>query len=191
MPRPVDTNNESAVHPDIQRVLLPREQIRGRLRELGAQISRDYAGKRLMLVGILKGSVLFLSDLMRELSVDCSIDFVCLSSYSGQESTGVVRTLLDLRDSPEGRDVLLVEDIIDTGLTLSYLVQNLKTRNPASLEVCAFLDKPECRKVQVRTRYVGFQIPNEFVVGYGLDYNEKYRNLPYVGVLKGSAAKAS
>lgn len=189
--RPIQANTEGALHPDIQRVLLAEDLIRGRLRELGAQISRDYAGKKLMLVGILKGSVMFLSDLMRELSVDCCVDFMCLSSYSGKESTGVVRMLLDLRESAEGRDLLLVEDIIDTGLTLSYLVQNLKTRNPRSLEICAFLDKPECRKVQVRAKYVGFQIPNEFVVGYGLDYDERYRNLPYVGVLKPGATRSS
>lgn len=179
------------MHPDVSRVLISEESIRNRIRELGQQISRDYAGRRLMLVGILKGSVLFMSDLMRQLTVDCSVDFICLSSYSGKESTGVVRLLLDLRDSAEGRDILLIEDIIDTGLTLSYLVQNLKTRNPKSLEICSFLDKPECRKVQVRAKYVGFQIPNEFVIGYGLDFNERYRNLPYVGVLKESAARSS
>ncbi len=173
-----------ALHPDVSRALLTEDQIRERIRELGAQISRDYAGRNLTLVGILKGSVIFLSDLMRELSVNCSVDFMCLSSYSGKESTGVVRVMLDLRESAEGRDLLVVEDIIDTGLTLGYLMQNLKTRNPKSLEICAFLDKPDCRKVQVRAKYVGFQIPNEFVVGYGLDFNEQYRNLPYVGILK-------
>ncbi|MBI4347232.1 MAG: hypoxanthine phosphoribosyltransferase [Elusimicrobia bacterium] len=172
------------MHPDIARVLLTEEQIRERIRELGHAITRDYAGRRLTLVGILKGSVMFLSDLMRELDLDCTVDFMCLSSYSGKESTGVVRVMLDLRESAEGRDILVIEDIIDTGLTLSYLMQNLKTRNPRSLEICAFLDKPDCRKVQVRAKYVGFPIPNEFVVGYGLDYNEQYRNLPYVGILK-------
>lgn len=177
-------NQQAALHPDIARVLIAEEDIRARIRDLGRQISRDYAGKPLILVAILKGSVVFLADLMRALDVQCSVDFICLSSYAGKESTGVVRLLLDLRENAEGQDILLVEDIIDTGLTLSYLAQNLKTRNPRSLEICAFLDKPECRKVQVRAKYVGFQIPNEFVVGYGLDYNEQYRNLPYVGVLK-------
>lgn len=184
--RPVgdNKNQTAALHPDIARVLLTEEQIRERIRELGHAITRDYAGRRLTLVGILKGSVMFLSDLMRELDLDCTVDFMCLSSYSGKESTGVVRVMLDLRESAEGRDILVIEDIIDTGLTLSYLMQNLKTRNPRSLEICAFLDKPDCRKVQVRAKYVGFPIPNEFVVGYGLDYNEQYRNLPYVGILK-------
>lgn len=185
MSRPIDSKAEAAaLHPDVSRVLISEESIRNRIRELGSQISRDYAGRNLTLISILKGSVMFLSDLLRELRIPCTIDFMCLSSYSGKESTGVVRLLLDLRESAEGRDILVVEDIIDTGLTLSYLMQNLKTRNPRSLEICAFLDKPECRKVQARAKYVGFQIPNEFVVGYGLDYNEQYRNLPYVGVLK-------
>ncbi|MBI4423213.1 MAG: hypoxanthine phosphoribosyltransferase, partial [Elusimicrobia bacterium] len=155
-------NQQAALHPDIARVLIAEEDIRARIRDLGRQISRDYAGKPLILVAILKGSVVFLADLMRALDVQCSVDFICLSSYAGKESTGVVRLLLDLRENAEGQDILLVEDIIDTGLTLSYLAQNLKTRNPRSLEICAFLDKPECRKVQVRAKYVGFQIPNEF-----------------------------
>ncbi|MBI5202769.1 MAG: hypoxanthine phosphoribosyltransferase [Elusimicrobia bacterium] len=172
------------MHPNVSRALLTEDQIRERIRELGAQISRDYAGRNLTLVCILKGSVIFMSDLMRELTLPCTVDFMRLSSYAGKESTGVVRVMLDLGETAEGRDILVVEDIIDTGLTLSYLMQNLKTRNPRSLEICAFLDKPECRKVQVRAKYVGFQIPNEFVVGYGLDYNEEYRNLPYVGILK-------
>lgn len=180
----MDPKMETPVHPDIARILVPEDSIRNRIRELGKQISRDYAGHKLTLVGILKGSVLFMADLMRQVDLPCWVDFMCLSSYSGKESTGVVRLTLDLRESAEGRDLLIIEDIVDTGLTLSYLMQNLKTRNPRSLEVCAFLDKPECRKVQVRAKYVGFQIPNEFVVGYGLDYNEKYRNLPYVGILK-------
>lgn len=171
-------------HPEIERVLLDGPAIQGRIRELGAEISRDYAGRRLVLVGILRGGVVFLADLMRSVTVDCSVDFMCLSSYSGKGSTGVVRVLLDLRASAEGRDLLVVEDIVDTGLTLHYLLENLKTRNPRSVEVCVLLDKPECRKVEVKARYVGFQIRNEFVVGFGLDYNERYRNLPYVGVLK-------
>lgn len=154
---------------------------------MGRQISRDYAGRKLTLVGILRGSVVFLGELMRSITTDCSVDFMCLSSYSGKGSTGVVRFLLDLRDNAEGADLLIVEDIVDTGLTLHYLLDNLRTRNPRSLEICALLDKPECRKVDVKAKYVGFSIPNEFVVGFGLDYNEKYRNLPYVGVLRKAA----
>lgn len=172
------------VHPDIERVLIDETRIQARIKELAAQISRDYRGRSLTLVGILKGSVVFLGDLLKSMESECSLDFMCLSSYSGTGSTGVVRVLLDLRESPEGKDLLVVEDIMDTGLTLHYLIENLKTRNPRSLEVCALLDKPECRKVPVPAKYVGFKIPNAFVVGYGLDFNEKYRNLPYVGVLK-------
>ncbi len=171
-------------HPDIERVLLDEATIQARIRELGEGISRDYAGRRLTLVGILKGSVVFLGDLMRAISLNCSVDFMGVSSYSGANSTGVVRLILDLRESAEGKDLLIVEDIMDTGLTLHYLLENLRTRGPRSLEVCALLDKPECRRVPVRAKYVGFKIPNEFVVGYGLDYQEKYRNLPYIGVLR-------
>ncbi len=178
-------------HPDIERVLVSEEDLRRRIAELGAQIARDYAGKPPMFVGILKGCLLFLSDLMRATPLDCEVDFMSLASYSGDSSTGVVRQLLDLRDSPQGRDLLIVEDIVDTGLTLSYLVQNLKTRGPRSLEICSLLDKPDCRKVGIRPKYVGFKIPPEFVVGYGLDFNERYRNLPYIGVLKKSAAEAA
>lgn len=170
-------------HPGIERVLLDEARIQARIKEMGAQISRDYAGRSLTLVGILKGSVVFLGDLMRSISLDCAIDFISVSSYAGTSSSGAVRVLLDLRESAEGKDLLIVEDIMDTGLTLQYLLETLKARNPRSLEVCALLDKPECRKVPVRAKYVGFTIPNEFVVGYGLDYNEKYRHLPYVGVL--------
>lgn len=173
-------------HPDIERILLGTDEIDSRIQELGRRISQDYAGRQLMLIGILKGSVIFLGELMRAITVDCSVDFMCLSSYSGEGSTGVVRMLLDLRESPEGKDLLIVEDIVDTGLTLSYLLENLKTRRPRSLEICAFLDKPECRKKEVNAKYIGFPIPDEFVVGFGLDYNERYRNLPYVGVLKNS-----
>ncbi|MBI3547933.1 MAG: hypoxanthine phosphoribosyltransferase [Elusimicrobia bacterium] len=172
------------MHPDVERVLLSEADIHARVAEMGRQITRDYAGKKLLVVGILKGSVIFLSDLMRKIDLPCEIDFICLKSYSGQSSTGVVQLLLDLRESAEGRDLLLVEDIVDTGLTLNYLNQNLMTRKPKSLEICSLLDKPDCRKVRVNAKYVGFKIPNEFVVGYGLDYNEKYRNLPYIGVLK-------
>jgi len=174
-------------HPDIERVLLSEQKIRGRIKELGETISRDYAKRPLLLIGILKGSVVFLADLMRSISSDCMVDFMCVSSYAGSGSTGQVRVLLDLRESVEGKDVLIVEDIMDTGLTLQYLLENLKTRNPRSLEICALLDKPECRKVPVKAKYTGFKIPNAFVVGCGLDYNERYRHLPYIGVLKKEA----
>lgn len=173
------------VHPDIERVLLDQTQIKSRIKDLGGRITSDYAGRELVLVGILKGSVVFLGDLMRSIDLECTVDFMCLSSYEGKGSTGVVRFLLDLRESAEGKDILIVEDIVDTGLTLHYLMDNLRTRNPRSLEICAFLNKAECRKVPVTPKYVGFDIPNAFVVGFGLDFNEKYRNLPYVGVLRG------
>ncbi len=176
------------IHPDIERVLLDEATLRARIAELARQLSADYAGKDPVLIGILKGSVPFMADLMRSLTVDHTIDFMCLSSYSGDSSTGVVRLMLDLRESIQGRDVLVVEDIIDTGLTLSYLRQNLLTRGPRSLELCTLLDKPETRKVTISPKYSGFKIPNEFVVGYGLDFNEQYRHLPYIGVLKPSAA---
>jgi hypoxanthine phosphoribosyltransferase len=139
-------------------------------------------------VGILKGSVTFLADLMREIDLPCQLDFISLASYSGRSSSGVVQLLLDLREDISGKDVVVVEDIVDTGLTLSYLQENLRTRGPKSLELCTLLDKPECRKAQVQPKYVGFRIPNEFVVGYGLDYRERYRNLPYIGVLRGEKA---
>ncbi|MBI4677366.1 MAG: hypoxanthine phosphoribosyltransferase [Elusimicrobia bacterium] len=176
-------------HPDIEKVLLTGPQIQARIAELGAQISRDYAGRSLIMVSILKGSVIFLGDLMRAVSVDCSVDFIGLSSYSGAKSSGVVRLTLDLRENPEGKDILIVEDIVDTGLTIHYLMENLKTRGLRSLEVCTFLSKPECRKIEVPLKYVGFDIPNEFVVGFGLDYNEKFRNLPFVGVMRPNGGK--
>lgn len=176
--------SQLVLHPDVERVLFDPAAIRKRVGELGRQISQDYAGRELTLVGILKGSFVFLSDLVRAVNPGVSVDFVCLASYEGRASSGVVRFLLDLRDSAEGRDLLIVEDIVDTGLTLHYLLDNLRTRNPRSLEVCSFLSKAECRKASVPVRYVGFEIPNHFVVGYGLDYNERYRELPYVGVLR-------
>ena len=174
-------------HSDIEDILISSDEIREKVKELGGRISADYAGKRPVFVGILKGCVVFLSDLLKNISIDCSVDFICLSSYSGTKSTGVVRTLLDLRESIEGKDVVIVEDIVDSGLTLSYLLENFKTRRPLSLEICSLLDKAECRKVPIRVKYSGFVVPNKFVVGYGLDHNEIYRNLPYVGVLRGSA----
>lgn len=171
--------------PAIEKILLSSVQIRSGVEKLAKAISRDYRGKNLVLVGVLKGSVVFLSDLIRHLEIPCQVDFMSVASYGkAAQSSGVVRVMLDLRESPEGKDLLLVEDILDTGLTLRYLEDNLRTRKPKSLKVCAFLDKPENRKVDVSADYVGFKIPNVFVVGYGLDYAEKYRNLPYLGILK-------
>jgi hypoxanthine phosphoribosyltransferase len=168
----------------ITEVLIDEETLKRRIVEVGEEISIDYAGQDLLLVGVLKGAVFFMSDLMRHLTISCEIDFMAISSYAGAtESSGVVRILKDLDMNIEGRHVLVVEDIIDSGLTLSYLIRNLEAREPASLEVCALLTKPERREIEVPVRYVGFEIPNRFVVGYGLDFGEKYRNLPYVAVL--------
>jgi hypoxanthine phosphoribosyltransferase len=165
--------------------LVSQPDLERRVRELGAEISRDYAGKELFLVGVLKGAVFFLSDLMRALEVDCEVDFMAVASYgSSTDSSGVVRILKDLDATIEGKDVLIVEDIIDSGLTLSYLLRTLKAREPRSLEVCALLTKPERREVDLPIRYTGFEIPNKFVIGYGLDHAERYRNLPYVAVLQ-------
>lgn len=172
---------------EITEVLLSPEQIRERVRELGAQINRDYQGRTPVLVAVLKGSMLFLADLMRELEIHCTVDYVCLKSYEGERSTGVVQTVVDLGQNPHGKDLLIVEDIVDTGLTLNYLLKTLENRGAASIEICALLDKPERRKAQVDAKYVGFKIPNRFVVGYGLDYNERYRNLPYIGILNPEA----
>jgi hypoxanthine phosphoribosyltransferase len=169
----------------IGEVLVSREDLVRRVRELGVEISADYEGRDLLIVGVLKGAVLFIADLMRHLSVPCEIDFMAVSSYgSSTDSSGVVRILKDLDAPIEGRDVLIVEDIIDSGLTLHYLLRNLKARNPRSLEVCALLTKPERRRVDLPTRYVGFEIPNCFAIGYGLDYAQRYRNLDYVAALE-------
>src|SRR5215213_4796883 len=172
----------------IGRTLVEQGDLAARVRELGAEISADYAGRELFLVGVLKGAVFFVADLMRRLEVHCAIDFMAVASYgSSTDSFGVVRILKDLDASIEGRDVLIVEDIVDSGLTLNYLLRTLNARNPASLEVCALLTKPERLKVELPIRYVGFEIPNKFAIGYGLDYGERYRNLPYVAALsKGS-----
>jgi hypoxanthine phosphoribosyltransferase len=168
----------------IGETLVEETPLRERVRELAASISADYAGRDLLLVGVLKGAVFFLSDLMRHLTVPCEVDFMAVASYgSSTDSSGVVRILKDLDASIEGRDVLIVEDIVDSGLTLSYLLRTMRARDPASLEVCALLTKPERRKVNLPIRYTGFEIPNQFVIGYGLDYGEKYRNLPFVAVL--------
>jgi hypoxanthine phosphoribosyltransferase len=165
-------------------VLIDEDRLQSRIRELGNELSADYAGRELLLVGVLKGAVFFMADLMRSLTVPCEIDFMAISSYGAStDSSGVVRILKDLDINIEGRHVLVVEDIIDSGLTLSYLLRNLESRDPASLEICALLTKPERREIDVPVRYVGFEIPNKFVIGYGLDFAERYRNLPYVGVL--------
>ena len=170
--------------PAIGEILIDEETLAARVAELGAEVSADYEGRDLLLIGVLKGAVFFMADLMRHLTVACEVDFMAISSYGdATDSSGIVRILKDLDISIEGRDVLVVEDIIDSGLTLSYLIRNLESREPASLEVCALLTKPSRREIDVRVRYVGFEIPNKFVVGYGLDFAERYRNLPYVGVL--------
>jgi hypoxanthine phosphoribosyltransferase len=171
--------------PGLGEVLVTAEDLKRRVLELGQEISRDYAARPLLLIGVLKGAVFFLSDLMRYIDVPVEVDFMAVASYgSATDSSGVVRILKDLDASIEGRDVLIVEDIVDSGLTLQYLLRNLGSRNPRSLEVCALLTKPERRKVDLPTRYVGFEIPDRFVVGYGLDYAERYRNLPYVAALE-------
>jgi hypoxanthine phosphoribosyltransferase len=168
----------------IGEILVDNEALMLRVKELGAEISRDYEGRDLVMVGVLKGAVIFIADLMRELTVPCEVDFMAVSSYgSSTDSSGVVRILKDLDAPIEGRDVLIVEDIIDSGLTLHYLFRNLKARSPRSLEVCALLTKPERRRVDLPTRYVGFEIPNRFAIGYGLDHAQQYRNLDFVAVL--------
>jgi hypoxanthine phosphoribosyltransferase len=168
----------------VAEVLIEEDSLRARVVELGEEISRDYAGRQLLLIGVLKGAVFFMADLMRQLTVPCEVDFMAISSYgAATDSSGVVRILKDLDINISGRDVLVVEDIIDSGLTLSYLIRNLEAREPGSLEVCALMTKPDRRQIDVPVRYVGFEIPNRFVIGYGLDFAERYRNLPYVGVL--------
>jgi hypoxanthine phosphoribosyltransferase len=168
----------------VAEVLIDEERLQARIAELGEEISNDYAGRAPLLIGVLKGAVFFMSDLMRQLSVPCEIDFMAVSSYGATTDTsGVVRILKDLDLDIEGRDVLVVEDIIDSGLTLNYLMRNLESRKPATLEICALLTKPDRREIDVPVRYVGFDIPNRFVIGYGLDFAERYRNLRYVGVL--------
>jgi hypoxanthine phosphoribosyltransferase len=171
--------------PDIGEVLVQKDALEHRVRQLGAEISADYTGRNPLLVGVLKGAVFFLSDLMRRIDIPCEVDFMAVASYgSSTDSSGVVRILKDLDATIEGRDVLIVEDIVDSGLTLQYLLRSLGARDPASVEVCALLVKPERRKVELPIRYVGFEIPNRFAIGYGLDHAEKHRNLPYVAALQ-------
>lgn len=171
---------------DIEKVLLSEEQLKEIVKRLGAEITEDYKDKNLVLVSVLKGSVLFMADLMREIKLPCSIDFMAVSSYgSGTKTSGVVKIIKDLdTDVVNGADLLIVEDILDSGVTLEYLMKILSARNPNSIKICTLLDKPERRKANVFADYAGEQIPDAFVVGYGLDYDEKYRNLPFVGALK-------
>jgi hypoxanthine phosphoribosyltransferase len=170
--------------PQIGEILVQADELRHRVRVLGQQITADYEGRDLLLVGVLKGAVFFLADLMRHIDVPCEVDFMAVASYgSATDSSGVVRIIKDLDRPIEGLHVLIVEDIVDSGLTLQYLLRNLGARDPASLEVCALLTKPERRKVELGTKYVGFEIPNRFAIGYGLDHAERYRNLPYVAAL--------
>jgi len=171
-------------HPDVAEVLFTRGQIAARVRELGREVSRDFAGQDLHLVVVLRGAACFAADLARELTLPASLDYIAVESYSGAASSGAVRILKDLEESIESRSVLVVEDIIDTGLTLNYLLELFRDRRAARVEVCALLDKPSARRQPVDARYVGFTVPNAFVVGYGLDYRQRYRGLPYVATLK-------
>lgn len=178
---------------DVAEVLITEDQIRDKVRELGAVLSIDYADRQLTLVSVLKGSLPFMADLMRALTIPVTIDLMEVSSYGGAttETSGLVRILKDLSSSIEGKDVLIVEDIIDTGLTLNYLLRYLRGKNPRSLKICALLDKPARRLVEIDIAYRGFSIPDQFVVGYGLDYGEFYRNLPFIGVLRPEVYSAS
>jgi hypoxanthine phosphoribosyltransferase len=176
--------DEKDMGADLEKVLIPADELQAKIASLAAQISGDYQGQDLLLVGVLKGAVMVMADLARALDLPVEMDWMAVSSYgSGTKSSGVVRTILDLKADITDRHVLLVEDIVDSGLTLAWLISNLRSRNPASLEVCALLRKPEAARIDVDVKYVGFDIPNEFVIGYGLDYAEKYRNLPFVGTL--------
>ena len=165
-------------------ILIPEDKVDERIAQLGEQISKDYEGKQVHLIGILKGSIFFICELAKRITVPVTLDFMSVSSYgAGTKSSGVVKLIKDLDEPIEGKDVLVVEDIIDSGHTLSYLLKNLSSRNPASIRLCTLLDKPERREVDVEVDYQGFRIPDEFVIGYGLDYDQRYRNLPYIGVL--------
>ena len=170
---------------DIDHILFSEEQLKARVREIAGQIDRDFAGKEPMLISVLRGSFIFMADLMRSITLPCTVDFMAVSSYgAGTTSSGQVKITKDLSESIEGRDIIVVEDILDSGNTLSYLLQILQARHPASMKLCTLLDKPDRRIKPVHVDYSGFSIPDEFVVGYGLDFAEKYRNLPYIGVFK-------
>ncbi|MBR6503187.1 MAG: hypoxanthine phosphoribosyltransferase [Clostridia bacterium] len=169
---------------DVESVLISEEELKQLCKDLGEQITRDYEGKNLLVVSVLKGSVVFLADLLREIKCHCQIDFLSVSSYSGTKTTGVVKFKKDLDIDPDGMDILIVEDILDSGITLSYLSSVLMGRNANSIKICTLLDKPANRKTDIKADYVGKVIPDAFVIGYGLDYDEKYRNLPYIGILK-------
>lgn len=180
--------NMSSMMPDVKEILIPSAEIEEKVREIGERITEDYAGEKLLLVGILRGAVIVMADLMRKINLPCEIDFMDISSYgSGSSSSGVVRILKDLEEDITDRHVLVVEDIIDTGLTLSYLRRSLLARRPASLEICSLLSKPSRRRAELEVKYLGFEVPDEFVVGYGLDYAGAYRNLPDICVLKPEA----
>ena len=176
---------QGAMHPDIEQVLFTEEDIAAMVKRMGAEISRDYQGKDLVLIAVLRGAVVFMGDLMRSIDVPLAIDFMAVSSYGDKaKSSGVVRIVKDLDMDIKGRDVLIVEDILDSGLTLSYIKELLESRGPRSIRIATLLDKPSRRKVDLQADYIGFSVPDEFVIGYGLDYDEKYRNLPYIGILK-------
>lgn len=175
------------MHKDIESIVYSEKDLAERIEILGRQISEDYKGKKLIVVGVMKGANVFVADLIRNLELDVVLDFIVVSSYGAStESTGVIRLLKDLDENISGEHVLIVEDIIDSGLTLEYLVSNFETRHPESIKICTLLNKVERRKVDIPVDYIGFQVPDEFIVGYGIDYAEKYRNLPYVGILKRS-----
>ena len=171
---------------DVKDILISEEELKQICKQLGEQITRDYQGKKLLVVSVLKGAVVFMADLLREIKCECIIDFIAVSSYSGTKTTGVVKFKKDLDIDPDGMDILIVEDILDSGVTLSYLSSVLMGRNANSIKICTLLDKPANRRADIKADYVGKTIPDEFVIGYGLDYNEKYRNLPYVGILSPS-----
>lgn len=175
------------MHKDIESIVYSEEALAERIEALGKQISEDYKGKKLIVVGVMKGANVFVADLIRKMDLDIILDFIVVSSYGAStESTGVIRLLKDLDENISSEHVLIVEDIIDSGLTLEYLVNNFETRHPASIKICTLLNKVERRKVDLNVDYIGFQVPDEFIVGYGIDYAEKYRNLPFVGILKRS-----
>jgi len=173
------------MHNDIEKILITEEEIAAKVKEFGKRISKDYEGKDLILIAVLKGSVVFIADIMRQITIPFSIDFMAVSSYGNESSSsGTVKINMDLKQDIKGKDVLIIEDIIDSGLTLTYLTKFLYSRKPNSIKICAILNKKECHKAEIKTDYLGFDIPSDFVVGYGLDYAEKYRGLPYVGILK-------